>query len=134
MHACVLPDKQFTTPFVTMHACVLPDKQFTTTTVAKLSNLGSCQKPFAWPPASLTRSPIAQYEQNNCHGSGSDHAHWFGVAFYPGHGVIQYSEKDPKNFHYGPKQNTRVTDYNGHFGITWKKGATSIKNLFMLVR
>lgn len=110
------------------------DGAFTATTVSALSDLGSCQDPFKWPPESLTRSPIAQYETDNCHGSGSDHAHWFGVAYYPGHGIIQYSEKEPGNFGYAPTQNTRVTDYNGHFGITWGKGAEENVQMFMLVR
>ena len=116
-----------------LHACVLLDKKFTTTTVAKLANLGSCSK-LGWPPASLTRSPIAQYEQSGCHGSGSDHAHWFGVTFHPGNSIPQYTEKNPSKFKYEPHQNTRISDWKNHYGIKWGKSCCSNPQLFMLVR
>jgi hypothetical protein len=68
---------------------------YVTTTKAKLEDEGACenaQQQAGYPPASLTRSPIAQYEQSNCHGSGSDHAHWFGITSYTPAGTLTQAQ------------------------------------------
>jgi hypothetical protein len=96
-----------------------------TTSKAALDDGGACSgssrlSGAAYPPTSLTRSPIAQHETTNCHGSGADHAHWFGITTYTAEGTPTYAQYWNEQWNagsmYEPAYNTRISsDWQMHY-------------------